>query len=673
MPADATSSSPLDTMEDWDPLSRVGEDPGLIIAAQRREIRNILKSYTGYYDLFAEMIQNSLDAVERRIGLEAHDAEYAPTIWIYIDMEISSVSVTDNGTGMSIDQFQQFMKPNFSFKDGKSTRGNKGVGATFLAYGFNHLEVATKASGKSYSGVLKNGREWVEDRSETVVRPKVTRAEVSHQIFNEIDAGTSMTLRLVGGHIRPKNLSYNSAETAEQWLSILRVATPLGGVYLRAGRKPEININISVKDVTGNTTHLSVGQPEYLFPHLVLGKTASLREYLEDQARRVARGQDVSRVPPKYTKLNGLWGEWSGAEILADSSPIKPRLDHEDRSLLQQLEMDIYVFLGFSTELWDEFSDNTLKLRKGLRLLRGGLQLATRNMPQGLPITIPLTESIGYQNVTHIIVHFEHAEPDLGRKGFQPEVVRLAERVAVSAVSAFKRYQTLLRSRTGAPALQQQIRLDQWIEDQKRHEQDCPLKITGTGLFLPTEELPIRSKPLVEQDVVSLFNQMLSSGIVRGVQVLSSSQYKQYDGLYRNHMEPSFDKYIRSSDNPLGVDKEIFSGVATAITSKVQVLEYKYTVDSLIEEFQTGEKNPDEISLVVAWELGSSWAADYQVISYLDEDNAHHRTFHGYTHALYRSGQHQPAFEAIVLSDMIQYLHDPAQEAERQAKLYNEQ
>jgi len=51
----------------------------MILAAQRREIRNILKSYTGYYDLFAELTQNALDALERRQG-EQQDADFDPTI-----------------------------------------------------------------------------------------------------------------------------------------------------------------------------------------------------------------------------------------------------------------------------------------------------------------------------------------------------------------------------------------------------------------------------------------------------------------------------------------------------------------------------------------------------------------------------------------------------------------
>jgi hypothetical protein len=49
----------------WDPLE---EKPTteLVGAAIKRQIKNILKSYTGYYDLFSELIQNSLDALDER-------------------------------------------------------------------------------------------------------------------------------------------------------------------------------------------------------------------------------------------------------------------------------------------------------------------------------------------------------------------------------------------------------------------------------------------------------------------------------------------------------------------------------------------------------------------------------------------------------------------------------
>jgi hypothetical protein len=345
------------------------------------------------------------------------------------------------------------------------------------------------------------------------------------------------------------------------------VKTPLGGIYICSDEKPNVSVHLEViHPQTGASTEVSIENPEYLYPHQIFERTQDLRGYLNFQRQRVEKHQDTSVLPPKYTNLNGLWGEWTGEEILSGKSPITSQSIKEEEDRVRQLGIKLYIFLGYSTEQWDEYNDNRLQLRRGLRLLRGGLQLATKHMPQGDSLTIPMTNNIGFQNIAHVIIHFENAEPDLGRKGFQPEDVEIAEKLSVSAVTAFRKYfPRMLRQSTGAPVFTQQINLAEWKSQQREHEKTNPLIIKGRGLFQPTEELPIRSFPLVEQDVVALFNQMLSAGLVRGIQLLASSQYKQYDGLYRVMMEPPFDKYILSDDNPLGIIASFFDGSDTTL------------------------------------------------------------------------------------------------------------
>ncbi|MEK7993873.1 MAG: ATP-binding protein [Planctomycetota bacterium] len=667
----ARAAVPL-TAEAWDPLKE-GSDEEFVLAAQKREIRNILKSYTGYYDLFSELMQNALDAAEKRA--EEGAPGYHPAIWITIDIPNETVSVTDNGCAMTQSQFRGFLKPNFSFKQGGSARGSKGVGATFLAYGFNYLEIATKpAPDTVYSGVIEHGRTWLDDNANVISRPKVQPAMPTHAPFHQLDRGTSVSLKLTGDGIRPRSIQYFIAKTAEQWMCLLRAHTPLGGIYICGDEPPEIQVALEVipPEGRGVSTCSRFDRPRYLFPHEVLGRTADLRDFLKDQMARAERSQDLSRVPPRFSNLNGIWGEWSGDEILANRSPVKPKLDDHEKELISQLKLQMYVFMCYSTDLWVDYNDNKLGLRKRSRILTGGLQQATKHMPQGAPITIPLTNNIGFQNITHAIVQFQNAEPDLGRKGFQPELTTLAEKLSVSAVTAFRHhYDRLLRRNTGAPALMQAMRLEQWIEEQKDHEKVHPLVIRGKGLFAPEEELPIRSLPLVEQDVVALFNQMLSSGLIRGIQLLSSSQYKQYDGLYRIRMDLPFLKFIRSPENPLGIEPEHFSGVDEAIISPVRVLEYKYSLNALMEELDTGYKNGNEIGLAVCWELGDKWRAAFDIISYLDDENVHHREFHGITHALSHGVSGLPAFQLIVLKDLISYLLDPMSESECQRQLYS--
>ena len=658
----------------WDPLEpSAGIDAGLVIAAKKREIANILRSYTGYYDLFSELIQNALDAVERRCDeIEVH---YNPRVWIDIDLKKHQVRVTDNGIGMSLDQFKQFLSPSFSFKTGQVTRGSKGVGATYLGYGFNALQVSSRQLDGDFSGRLESGRNWIEDQSGTIARPKIVPGPLVEGPFAELDRGTAIAVTLLGDNIRPRNLAWYQATTAEQWLALLRILTPLGGLYLNGSTAPGVDITVKVQAADGSETIASLTKPDYLYPHELISRSGSMVEFLKDQEKRVAQGADLTKVPPKFKGLNGLWGKWSTKELLGEVNgycPIRLQLDSAERELAEQAGISIYVYMAFSTDLWDALNDKTLRLRKGARVLRGGLQLATRHMPQGMALTIPMTNNVGFQNLAHVVIHFDDAEPDLGRKGFQPEFVHLAEKISVSAVTAFRRRYNLLRKPGVAAIFNDEVKVDQWIKMQEVHERDYALVISGPGLFLPSEELPIRSEPLVEQDVVALFNQMLSSGVIRGVQLIASSQYNQYDGLYRVKMEPPFDKFVRADDNPLGVDESLLAG-DEAYVSKVKVLEYKFTLDGLVEELQSGVKNVNDIGLAVAWEIGNKWREMFDVTSLLDDDTLHHRQIHGTTHSFTHSVSGLHAFEAVILHDLVRYLKDPTAEAERQRTVLAEE
>ena len=63
---------------------------------------------------------------------------------IMIDLENNKIAVTDNGIGFEEQKYIKFLAPNFSFKNG-NTRGHKGVGSTYLAYGFNYIQISTKS------------------------------------------------------------------------------------------------------------------------------------------------------------------------------------------------------------------------------------------------------------------------------------------------------------------------------------------------------------------------------------------------------------------------------------------------------------------------------------------------------------------------------------------------
>jgi hypothetical protein len=137
--------------EAWDPLQTGSDDLEFVLAAQKREIRNILKSYTGYYDLFSELIQNALDAVEKRS--EEGSPGYQPEIWITIDIHKDTVSVTDNGCAMTLAQFRGFLKPEFFVQARSINPWQQGCRRDLFGVRF-------QLPGNGYKGITRRCVQW---------------------------------------------------------------------------------------------------------------------------------------------------------------------------------------------------------------------------------------------------------------------------------------------------------------------------------------------------------------------------------------------------------------------------------------------------------------------------------------------------------------------------------
>ena len=104
-------------IQGFDPLSESqsadGLEKNIAEEAVKREVTNILKSYTGYYDVFSELLQNALDAIDLRLLKEDG---FTPRITIEIDIPGNRVRVIDNGIGMNMSEFKYCFRPNVSFK-----------------------------------------------------------------------------------------------------------------------------------------------------------------------------------------------------------------------------------------------------------------------------------------------------------------------------------------------------------------------------------------------------------------------------------------------------------------------------------------------------------------------------------------------------------------------------
>ena len=207
----------------------------------------------------------SSDLVDKRQNFEGASG-YEKRIWLNIDLVGNCFSIVDNGIGFNDKEFESFLAPNISFKEGEKTRGNKGVGATYIAYGFNHLEFATKSPSHAFSGEISDGRKWVDDDKGVVTRPVVIENKNDSKIFENIKRGSYFKITFGGENTRPKILNWYAANSAEQWLYLLLIRTPLGLVS-NAMTQTDIKFNLSVIDSSGNLTELDEQNAVYIYPH----------------------------------------------------------------------------------------------------------------------------------------------------------------------------------------------------------------------------------------------------------------------------------------------------------------------------------------------------------------------------------------------------------------------
>ena len=369
-----------DDLEPIDPLRLEGtEYDGFLAAAKKRELSNIIKSYVSTYDVFSEAIQNALDSIDRRHGQHGREGwpAYGGRMDIRIDLDRNELTVSDNGTGFDEREFVAFLAPNMSFNKGneQGTRGNKGVGASYLAFGFDYFCVNTKSESFERCVEFSGGRSWV-DHDEITDSPKMLAAAVPSGM-ELAERGASVRIRVGAPGTKPKTLGYFSANTPEQWSCLLRAKTPLGSM---ARDTDHVSCTIHVKKdgkTLSGKTHLG-----YPYPQEFIESILDLDDYLVWQKETIAGNGDPARVPARFERRTGIYKFYSEEELL----DLGPNWTSGHETLLRLHSAHAYAAFMHSTDVWDLLNDRKMNLRKGLRTLRGGpLRQDSWSLPPGSP------------------------------------------------------------------------------------------------------------------------------------------------------------------------------------------------------------------------------------------------------------------------------------------------
>ncbi|WP_421825917.1 hypothetical protein [Larkinella sp.] len=651
--------------DSFDPLKyKSVADTEAATKALRREIKEILGSYVGWYDPFSELIQNALDSVESR--KKKNEINYEPKIRIIINLQKQNITVTDNGMGLNKSEFNQFLIPFYSFKSGE-TRGHKGVGATYLAYGFNYIQIAAKSDDFSVCGKMINARNWLFDENPSG-NPEVEHdnSGPNDNEFSSFSQGVSVTLH-VDSTTHPKDLTWIGITSAASWFSVLSIKTGLGAIFENKG----IEIYLEIIDPNDVSDTLIKKGISYLYTEYLPNVKRSIRiRDLQQKTDEYYKKKGLqARLPSALQNFDCIFEYWKTDEI---NNIIE--LDEDDNAIMRKHMPTIYCGYTYSARIFSDFNDS-LGLRSNYKIISGGFQIASNNMPQGEIFTIPLQRYIGRQNQIHFLLHFVNYSPDLGRKGYKKDIVdfckNVTEKISTKFLNKFKPY---LKPSTGTVTdIIKSKKISDWKNEMNIYEEKNPLNLLNDKFFLPTRKIGITSKPTREQDVIALFNQLIAGGVIRGIRLMSTNERFTYDGLYKIIIDKPVQHHIYEfNENPLGILSEKFSENDLPFYSNPEILEYKYSLDGLIEDISDETKNSNDISLVIVWETGNLYKGNFHITSLLDDYNIHYRHYHGVTHVVTNVTTDQKEMDLIVLSELISFLNDPTLEIENQRRKYEE-
>jgi hypothetical protein len=607
-----------------DPLDQV--TPGSDTEYRRRTVEGILESYHSSYDVLSEAVQNAVDAVE-----DAKLTGLKPPYLIEVTVNLAEnwIGILDTGLGMTPEQVTSAFAPHVSFKslsplkDKRNKRnmyrGYKGVGLTFLAYCTDHIVMHSKQDGVLTKARMQYGRAWATgERNERALMVE----DSGPSPLDGLARGTYVQVRF-SAETRPKSLS-KLAGTLPVWVTILRTKTAIGQVLL--GRDSLAPLKVKLKLVDGTKTNSADVEPVFLYPHTIERQPPfrflNLVEYHGAHA-------EVTTPPADKLRQDGLYLEWETNRIFKELTQQQQSAHAEH---LKSYSPFVYAFVPYQGSIWTDLNEIATGV-KHRTYLDSGLMIAVNRQRLADRLEINATRYETFSRNVFVIVHFDDAKPDQGRKTIEVEAEEFAQKIADRVVQYLAKQRTLLRPPGESPTPEQrQIEKDHadWVFNVRKHAETAPLHLPPATYI---------STPLTEQDVVGLFHQMSCLGLFPGIKVYATSQSQTYDCLieYDCSREESGLLYRGKDENPLGVSPYTL-GDEERFSTRQLTVEFKNNLDSLIDD--VGGDSPKtfgNIDICVCWGKVDEQFKGYE-LEQVVESNLDQRKFPGVTHLLRRDG-----------------------------------
>ena len=454
----------------------------------RQSIRGIDDSYNNFWDILAEFVQNSVDAIGRAENFSNGE------IYLCIDCQRHDISIRDNGCGISPDKLVGLLRPFSTDKLNDSDQiGEKGVGLKFAYFQSSYFSIHTGNASGSAEATIRDARLWKEQTDETTLTLSYEASDTPFQ-------GTDIKL----GGIKNDALFSLSIP---QMKYILRTRTAIGNTsYIWSSVAP-IKVRLNVTDCNGN--HFD-GEIPYRFalPTDTLSKNDyisldSFQDWLKEKDRtdleKRAKLKDKVITATGYYQHNGYrniryWACFVPSRSIWDKLSLNEKLSTNDL-------------------LADEHWIN----EKGVVLYTPGIYTAVKGMPTGIAIDHPSTGYSGYWPNVFILFEDNQLRFDIGRKAIHGLTANIYKNYAKEVFNGFLQYVVKYVSGSVEPYSAE------WNKETLIDEVKALPDINYSAVKF------LKNPKDQEASVAAIFYELIGAGYISGVEPLISGYRNKYD------------------------------------------------------------------------------------------------------------------------------------------------
>lgn len=581
------------------------------IASVKKDLKNILSSYHHYWDIFSELTQNSRDAILRRKESEKIDGK----LYLHVDYATRTVHILDNGTGIAKEEIVSCLAPSGGDKElAVEEIGEKGVGLTFCIFIGNEFVVESRdCNGGEFTATITGAHDWLESDSLNDFPMLELQDDLSSEltVFGNLPASSFTYIRIasIRSRVGDPDIFDMSPDQLRFMLQTRTVVGDLGGIFDdKHGPIFEFNLSYKLKGELGDIEESEV--LEAIYPRL--------HEFLKKAPVELSTAeQKLAAMSSTKKKLNFL----------------KDRCVYSITTrAIQGRTINVYgiMFPGNTTfselsrgERRLEFSDENLN--KDFPLFKSGIYIGTKGMPTGIEIK----EGDGckypaYYKRCFFVAHDNDLAFDMGRKTIH-HIPRRRLQEAVTEI--FKRFEEIAKFQPGGSA---KASVANKTKAQRQREIEEDWKIIEKIEDLACAAIPCQKIPDgQEAGVVAIFHELLGAGQLTKYRPLKSGYGTRYD-LYSYYDGDSSQEKI--------------------------ILEFKYVLESVCDDFQNITKFFNEIDILVAWDADETKLEAYNLS--LEECNPDEDEVYEGVNYLLESHDFQDPIPVILLKDFIETLED---------------